>query len=58
MKAAKLCVAAHTQLLHFPYFIALNCVCVLLKSMNDSTLKAGYIMLYEILNDRQLTVQQ
>jgi hypothetical protein len=57
MQAAELCFAAHTQLLHKLYLGALN-LCVLLNSMNDSNLRAGYILLFEIRNYRQLAVQQ
>jgi hypothetical protein len=56
MQAAELCFAAHTQLVHFLYLGALN-LCILLNSMNDSNLRAGYILLFEVLNYRQLTVQ-
>jgi len=57
MQAADLCFAAHTQLPHILYLGALN-LCVLLNSMNDSNLRPGYILLFEILSYRQLTVQQ
>ena len=41
----------HTRLLHILYLGVLN-LCVLLNSMIYSNLRAGYILLFEILNYR------